>query len=85
MRLRLAPKDENAAGSPFPDSGGVARRAPGWLCPEAENVEVATSTTTYLSPTEEGSIFITAGGTAVAKAITHGGKAALIPGVQRVG
>jgi hypothetical protein len=40
----LATHDEN--NSP-PDSGGVARRAPGWLSPEGQKYQVAISTTPY--------------------------------------
>ena len=49
-----------APGNSPPDPGGVARPAPGWLPPEAENLKSQSAPPPTPSSTEEGSIFISA-------------------------
>jgi hypothetical protein len=62
MTLRLATRDENSPGDSPPDSEAVARRPPGWLFPEAENMMSQLAPPPITSSTEKGSIFTTDGG-----------------------
>src|SRR5271157_3881915 len=57
MNLRLATKIENAPGNSPPDSGGVARRAPGWLFLGAQNTKAQSAPPPTPSSTEGGSCF----------------------------